>query len=88
MPYHKYESLLNVIMEFGKKQINLPFIVRLQWFKQMIKILNTLYTLAGMAHLDLKPDNVIVTEDFKLALIDFGHSNNLDQTMTVVTGTS
>ena len=29
-----------------------------------------------MAHLDLKPNNMVITEDFKLALIDFAHSGS------------
>jgi serine/threonine protein kinase len=41
-----------------------------------------------MAHLDLKPDNFVITDDFKLALIDFCHSDLLNKSMTTITGTT
>ena len=57
-------------------------------FKQIIMIVHTLHTVYGMAHLDLKPDNFVITHDFKLALIDFCHSDLLDSIQRIITGTS
>jgi serine/threonine protein kinase len=57
-------------------------------FKQMIMIVHTLHTVCGMAHLDIKPDNFVLTHDFKLALIDFCHSDHIDTTQRITTGTS
>ena len=42
---------------------------------------------SGMAHLDIKPDNFVVKEDFKIALIDFGLSENVNSVLTIRTGT-
>jgi serine/threonine protein kinase len=33
-----------------------------------------LHTQDGLAHGDIKPDNIVVTQDNKLALIDLGHT--------------
>jgi len=40
-----------------------------------------------LAHLDLKPDNIVINDDFTLSLIDFGHTNRVDAQLDVVTGT-
>ena len=40
-----------------------------------------------MSHGDLKPDNMVITELFKIALIDFCHSEVISSRLTHVTGT-
>ena len=35
------------------------------------------HMLCNKAHLDIKPDNFVLKEDFSVALIDFGHAKEL-----------
>jgi protein kinase A len=39
---------------------------------QLILMIDFLHNVNGLAHLDLKPDNIIIKDDFSFALIDFG----------------
>ena len=49
--------------------------------------MNELHTKNGLVHLDLKPDNVVMMDDFCLGLIDFGHSNSIHGQLRNVVGT-
>ena len=40
-----------------------------------------------MAHCDLKPDNIVINNDYSLSLIDFGHAKNLRTLISRPTGT-
>lgn len=42
----------------------------------------------GLAHLDLKPDNIIIKDDYSTALIDFGHSHPIKRLVKNTCGTS
>ena len=58
----------------------------LLWIKPVIKALISIHN-AGMIHRDISPDNLILTEDRQLVLIDFGSARmekaNTSQSMTV-----
>lgn len=41
----------------------------------------------GLAHLDIKPDNIIINDDYTLGFIDFGHTNVVDAELDFITGT-
>ena len=41
----------------------------------------------NIAHLDLKLDNVIIKDDFSIALIDYGLSDQADAMLSIATGT-
>ena len=42
-------------------------------FKQVALALHKLHS-KGIAHRDIKPENIMITEDFKIKLIDLGFS--------------
>ena len=50
--------------------------------KQIVKNLEFLHGQNQLAHLDLKPDNIVIKDDFTTALIDFGHSESVNQLMS------
>lgn len=49
------------------------------YFKQLIDGLDYLHS-SGIAHRDLKPDNLLLTKDFVLKIADFGYSKALSET--------
>ena len=79
---------MNFLMKANRLGVALPKRFRLYLCKQMILAVHSLHTLSNMAHCDLKPDNFVITDAFKLALIDFGHSQLLGDTLKFVTGTN
>ena len=46
-----------------------------------------LHTQDGLAHGDIKPDNIVLTDDYKLALIDLGHTDQYLASVSHSTGT-
>ncbi len=42
---------------------------------------------AGVAHGDIKPDNMVLSDLYKILLIDLGHSDRLDAVVNHSTGT-
>lgn len=60
-------------------------------FRKVIEALNQLHV-AGVAHRDIKPDNVMLTHKFDIKLVDLGYGIELtgrknDGQMTTVVGT-
>jgi serine/threonine protein kinase len=56
------------------------------YFHQLVEGLDYLHS-NGIAHLDLKPENLLLGEDFKLKITDFDHSRRLGDTLHVQRGT-
>jgi len=42
----------------------------------------------GLSHLDIKPDNFVINDDFTISLIDFGHTTKLGASLNVKLGTN
>jgi serine/threonine protein kinase len=42
---------------------------------------------SGLSHLDLKPDNFVFDDNYRLMLIDFGHTTLYDVPTQLITGT-
>ena len=53
----------------------------------MIKALVTLHRVCEIAHLDLKPENIVIKDDYTLAFIDFCLSKSISETTSYPTGT-
>lgn len=87
LPYCKNGTLLDFLIEARRRNIELPLPFKLYLLKQMILAVHSLHTLSGLAHCDNKPDNMVITDSFKIALIDFCHSEPLGSRLTHVTGT-
>jgi len=43
-------------------------------FGQIVKGIEYLHQINHLVHLDLKPDNIIIRDDYSIAIIDFGLS--------------
>jgi serine/threonine protein kinase len=73
--YYKNGSLIDFIMRADTVH-NLTLSVHMKKYlcEQLILMVDFLHNVNGLAHLDIKPDNVIIKDDFSLAFIDFGHS--------------
>uniref|UniRef100_A0A6C0C8Q7 Protein kinase domain-containing protein n=1 Tax=viral metagenome TaxID=1070528 RepID=A0A6C0C8Q7_9ZZZZ len=69
MPFYR-NNLLNVI---GKRNMQEKYVIK--YTNQLLKALEYCHEM-GVIHQDIKPDNIMVTNDFKkVILIDFGISN-------------
>ena len=80
-PRHSKGSLLALLMRANHNNNNKKWFklsLRLQRYlaRQVCSGLFYLHTQNGLAHGDIKPDNIIVTQDNKLALIDLGHTES------------
>jgi serine/threonine protein kinase len=88
-PRHTKGSLLALLQRANYNSNVTKLSIRLQRYlvRQVCSGLFYLHTQDGLAHGDIKPDNIIVTQDYKLALIDLGHTENLDAQIQKWTGT-
>lgn len=55
--------------------------------RQLLECLLFLHEENGLAHLDIKPENIVITDDYRLAFIDFGYSVSKNFVATKVVGT-
>ena len=87
MPYCQNGSLSRFLFKVYKKTEKLPIDFILYICKQMILAVHSLHTLSNMAHLDLKQDNYVITDCFRIVLIDFGQSESISAMLNHPTGT-
>mmetsp|Transcript_18564 Transcript_18564/g.16166 ORF Transcript_18564/g.16166 Transcript_18564/m.16166 type:complete len:307 (+) Transcript_18564:120-1040(+) len=80
VPFPDFSTLAKDI-EFGAD----PKLSR-TYFGQIMSALQYLHS-KGFAHMDIKPENMILTQDFKLKLIDFEFLMNEKETETLDMGT-
>ena len=91
-PRHAKGSLLALLMRANHNNNNgvwYKLSTRLQRYlaRQVCSGLYYLHTQDGLAHGDIKPDNIVVTEDNRLALIDLGHTEDFVANVQKWTGT-
>ena len=56
-------------------------------FKQIVKQVNTMHWEAGVAHLNLTIENILLNEFFLPQLTDFSYSEKVDTILTASRGT-
>ena len=87
LPFCSKGTLVDLLIKAINKQQELSLGLQKYLFKQIVKCLDEMHNLNGLAHLDIKPDNIVFTNDLGLALIDFGHVNYLKHPLAATTGT-
>jgi len=45
--------------------------------KEVVELVEHLHSTIGIAHSDIKPDNIIINDNFSLSFIDFGCSTSV-----------
>lgn len=79
MPYHKGKTLLKYLQESGDKisyqnclEIMIPILEALEKVHQV-----------GLIHRDISPDNIFITEENGVKLLDFGASRELSENIDI-----
>lgn len=75
MEYCQHGDLFDVLKKTGKMD---PQFAK-HYFMQLLDGVEHLHSKAGVAHLDLKLENILIGDDFKLKLCDFGFSESISQ---------
>ena len=91
-PMHSKGSLLALLMRANhNNKIGswYKLSLRLQRYlaRQLCASVFYLHTQDGLAHGDIKPDNIVIADDYKLALIDLGHTEQYLASVSHATGT-
>lgn len=76
--YVKGKSLLKIVEENGK----VPDETALLWMADVAKIIADVHR-EGFLHLDIKPDNIMIQENGRAQLIDFGVAQKIGERSTV-----
>lgn len=79
LPYCPNGTIIDLLMKAYSRGTRLSMDLALYLFKQLLLCLSFLHNQNGLAHLDIKPDNLVITDDYKVSLIDFGHTNQINQ---------
>ncbi|CDW88301.1 protein kinase domain containing protein [Stylonychia lemnae] len=87
MPYYENGTLLDLIMKSNKRQIKMSPQLQNYLWQECLKCARDLTVKNLLSHLDLKPDNFIIDNDYHLRLIDFGHTIIYDQPSDSLSGT-
>jgi len=82
LEYASYGDLLEIISKTG----HLPEILGRTLFHQLIEAISYLHR-RNLAHMDIKVDNILIDENFRLKLIDFDLCQNLDSSFLEARGT-
>jgi serine/threonine protein kinase len=73
MEYCANGDLFDLVQKSGK----LPAFLAKNAFLQILDAVEYLHSHAGVAHLDLKLENVLIGSDYKMKLCDFGFIEDL-----------
>lgn len=81
IPYCSKATLIDLIMNARQKGVWLTLELVLYLSKTVLENLQYLHEINELAHLDIKPDNIVLTDTYRTSLIDFGHVNWIKQTL-------
>lgn len=81
-------SLLDFLLKAVKLRRRLSLDLQQYICKQICEALKYMHQVDLMAHGDIKGDNIMITDDYRMILIDLGMSEPVDKTLTDTTGTS
>lgn len=95
LDFGEREGLLYIVMEYIKgvtlKKIvpenGMPFGEFMNIYRQILDALQFAH-LKGIFHRDLKPDNIMVTENNRIVVMDFGLARRQDSSAITVSGTT
>jgi len=73
MEYCKHGDLIDFLRKTG----SLPSAVANGIFMQVLSAVESMHSVASMAHLDLKLENILLTEDYQVKLCDLGFSQSI-----------
>ena len=73
MEYCSHGDLIDYLRQTGR----LPSPVANGIFMQVLSAVESMHSKASMAHLDLKLENVLLSEDYCIKLCDLGFSQNI-----------
>jgi serine/threonine protein kinase len=74
MPFCSNGTLLEFVQKLTKLGQPMPTIVLKSIFRQLVEGIAMLHSVGSLVHLDLKPENVMIRDDFTITIIDFGLS--------------
>ena len=78
---------MDLMLDEENKVRMIPAEIRLYFFKQILLAVFELHNVNGIAHIDLKPENMVITLELKIALIDFACSTSYNQRLSDRRGT-
>ncbi len=87
IPYMPHGTLLDLLMKANQKQHILSPELKQYLIGQLVVAVDFLHSTNGLAHLDIKPDNIVLTDNFKLAINDFSFVEKLNSIISHTTGT-
>jgi serine/threonine protein kinase len=79
LPYYPNGTLLDFLVKANAKGIKLSMNLQQYLFRQLVEAVAELRSCHGLSHLDIKPDNIILKDNFELALIDFAHASEYNR---------
>jgi len=86
-PYCMNGTLLDLLVKADKKKIRFSKELQLYLCASLIRAVAYLHRTDRKAHCDVKPNNIIIKDDFALALIDCGQAIDINTLCTELTGT-
>lgn len=84
MEFCSHGDLIELMIKRGaiKDEMLLRYLIA-----QICQGVDALHTTAGYAHLDLKPDNILIGDDYRLKVCDFGSLQPVSKELSTRYGT-